>query len=266
MNTFYIVRHGETENNRAKRLSGWIDTPLTDTGLQPTKLVTVKLAKLQIDEIYSSDVGRAFITAYELARGLNFTKEIKRLPGLREVNYGDAANMYSAEAYRLYPRLDRDTDYMPPNGESLDHMQKRVFQAINQLNEAHTNATIILVCHSGVMAALRASHIGQDFGEHNISEAYPHEFVGKFTFENNAVTSFEEFVGEDQPTQTNDSQFPQQSGGPLWPTTTPDVPGGIVSADQTTIVVTEEESTGVETANLHPLPVIQPLSDTTPKQ
>ena len=36
LNAFYIVRHGETENNRAKRLSGWIDTPLTDTGLQPT--------------------------------------------------------------------------------------------------------------------------------------------------------------------------------------------------------------------------------------
>jgi broad specificity phosphatase PhoE len=38
MNKFYLVRHGETENNRAKRLFGWIDTPLTDTGLQPIDL------------------------------------------------------------------------------------------------------------------------------------------------------------------------------------------------------------------------------------
>lgn len=195
MNTFYIVRHGETENNRAKRLSGWIDTPLTDTGLQATKKVIAKLANLYIDEVYSSDVGRAFITAYVLARGLNFAKEIKRLSSLREVNYGDAANMYSAEAYKLYPKLDRDTHYIPPNGESLDHMQKRVFQTISQLNNTHTDATIVLVCHSGVMAALRASYIGQDFGEHNISEAYPHEFVGKFTFDNDAVASFVEFVG-----------------------------------------------------------------------
>ena len=195
MNTFYIVRHGETENNRARRLSGWIDTPLTDTGLQPTELVIAKLANLHIDEMYSSDVGRAFITAYVLARGLNFTKEIKRLAGLREVNYGDTANMYSAEAYKLYPKLDRDTHYTPPNGESLDQMQKRVFQTIGQLNNTHTNATIVLVCHSGVMAALRASHIGQDFGEHNISEAYPHDYIGKFTFSNDTVTSFEEFVG-----------------------------------------------------------------------
>jgi len=192
MNTFYIVRHGETENNRAKRLSGWIDTPLTDTGLQPTQQVIKKLAKIRIDEMYSSDVGRAFITAYVLARGLNFTQEIRRLSGLREVNYGDAANMFSAEAYKLYPKLDRDTHYTPPHGESLDHMQRRVFKTLNELNDTHTDANIVLVCHSGVMAAIRASHIGQDFGEHNISEAYPHDYVGVFTLADGEVASFKE--------------------------------------------------------------------------
>lgn len=194
MNTFYIVRHGETENNRAKRLSGWIDTPLTDTGLEPTKKVIAKLANIDIDEIYSSDVGRAFITAYVVARGLHFSKQIKPLPGLREVNYGDAANMFSAAAYALYPKLDRDTHYTPPNGESLDDMQKRVFRTIAELNELHANKTILLVCHSGVMAALNASHIGQDFGEHNISEAYPHDYVGMFRFADGAVTTFKEFT------------------------------------------------------------------------
>jgi len=193
MNTFYIVRHGETENNRARRLSGWIDTPLTGTGLQPTEAVIKKLSSVHVDEMYSSDMGRAFVTAYVVGRGLNFTKEIIRLPGLREVNYGDAANMYSAEAYKLYPQLDRDTHFTPPNGESLDQMQKRVFQTIEEINNAHTDANIVLVCHSGVMAALKASHIGQDFGEHNISEAYAHDFVGVFTFADGAVTSFEEF-------------------------------------------------------------------------
>lgn len=192
MNAFYIARHGETENNRARRLSGWIDTPLTDTGLVPTERVIGKLANIRIDAIYSSDLGRAFITAYIIARGLNRTDEIKRLSGLREVNYGDAAIMFSAEAYEKYPLLDRDTHYAPPNGQSLDQMQKTVFQTVGELDKQHQNASILLVCHSGVMAALRASHIGQDFGEHNISEAYPHDYVGKFTYQDNAVTSFEE--------------------------------------------------------------------------
>jgi broad specificity phosphatase PhoE len=197
MNQFYIVRHGETENNRARRISGWIDTPLTAEGLVPTQTVIKKLQDIQFEAMYSSDMGRAFTTAYVVARGIGFTNEIQRLPGLREVSYGDAANMYSAEAYEKYPLLDRDTHYTPPNGESLDHMQRRVFDTIAWLNTLHADANIALVCHSGVMAALRASHIGQDFGEHNISEGYAHEYVGKFEFADGIVTSFEEYSGND---------------------------------------------------------------------
>lgn len=193
MNIFYIARHGETENNLAQRLSGWIDTPLTKNGLKPTQSVIKKLAGIPIDEIYSSDLGRAFITAYAITIGLGYKKEIIMKPGLREVNYGVAANMLRAEAFKLYPKIDRDINFIPPDGESLDEMQKRVFKTVNEINNAHTNANILLVCHSGVMAALRASHIGQDFGAHNISEAYEHDYVGKFTFKNNEVLTFEEF-------------------------------------------------------------------------
>lgn len=194
MNRFYIARHGETENNKAKRLSGWVDTALTEKGLEPTKAALKKLQTIpKIDVLYASDMGRAFITSYILARGLNFTDEIIRMPGLREVNYGDAANMLSLEAYKKYPRLDRDTHYTPPNGESLDHMQKRVLDTIAKINAQHQNATIVIVAHSGVMAALNASYQGIDFGQHNISEAYPHEFVGTFTFKDGKVTSFKEY-------------------------------------------------------------------------
>lgn len=196
MNRFYIARHGETENNKAKRLCGWIDTALTEKGLEPTQVVLEKLKTLpKIDAIYSSDMGRAFITAYVIARGLNFTNEIIRRPGLREVNYGDAANMPSAKAYEIYPQLDRDTHYTPPNGESLDHMQKRVFQAIAGIDALHREATLLIVAHSGVMAALNAGHQGIDFGQHNISEAYPHDFIGEFTYESGQITSFKEFMG-----------------------------------------------------------------------
>lgn len=191
MNTFYIARHGETENNKAHRLSGWIDTPLTPTGLIPTERAIVKIKAIPFDEIHSSDVGRAFITAYIMARSLGFTKEIVRLSGLREVNYGDAANMLSAEAYQLYPRLDRDTHFTPPNGESLHNMQQRVLATVNKINDAHTDQNLLLVAHSGVMAALNASRTGQDFGEHNISEAYEHDYVGRFTLEGGRVITFD---------------------------------------------------------------------------
>jgi len=197
MNIFYIARHGETENNRAGRLSGWIDTPLTENGLVPTKAAIEKLKKVPtFDAVYASDLGRAFITAYEISRGLGLTEQrIIRLPGLREVNYGDAANMLRDDAYKLYPQLDRDTHYVMPNGESLDQMQRRAVSTVVELDGQHTDATLLLVAHSGVMAALNASYQGKDFGAHNISEAYAHDYIGTFTVEDGAIASFQEFRG-----------------------------------------------------------------------
>ncbi len=197
MNYFYIVRHGETENNKVKRLSGWVDSPLTSNGLDPTQSVIAKLHSTSFGAVYSSDLGRAFITAYEVVRGLCIDTPIIRLAGLREVNYGDAGNMFSTEAYARYPKLDRDTHYVPPNGESLSYMYQRVFHTIDDLNRKHTDDTILIVAHYGTMAALHASHIGQDFGEHNISEAYPHDYIGRFTFHDSTVSSFEEFIATD---------------------------------------------------------------------
>ena len=160
MNTFYIARHGETEGNRDKRLSGWLDTPLTDTGLDPTTEVLTKLAGIQIDEIYSSDIGRAFITAYVISRGLNFTEEIQRLAGLREMNYGDAAHMYIDDAYKQYEGLGKNTQFAPPNGESFEQMRERALATVGRLNDNHEDANILLVCHSGVMAAIKSNFTG----------------------------------------------------------------------------------------------------------
>jgi probable phosphoglycerate mutase len=189
---FYIARHGETENNRAGRLSGWIDTPLTADGLLPTERAVAKLRGISVDVICSSDLGRAFVTAYIVARGLNYPEEIMRLPGLREVNYGAAANMRKTDAYALYPELDRNTHYTPPDGESLDHMQKRVLDTINMLSERFSGKTVLIVAHSGVMAALHASLTGEDFGKHNITDDYAHDFVARFSAQNGRVIVFEE--------------------------------------------------------------------------
>ena len=194
MNRFYIMRHGETENNRAGRLSGWIDTPLTADGLLPTGRAVAKLHGVHIAAIYSSDLGRAFVTAYTAARQLGFTDEIIRLPALREVNYGVAANMLKTEAYAQYPGLDRVTDYTPPEGESLAHMQQRVLDTLNTLNEKYDGAVVLIVAHPGVMAALNASFTGGDFGEHNVRDEYPHDFVAQFTMQDGEVVSFGEVV------------------------------------------------------------------------
>lgn len=141
--------------------------------------------------MYSSDMGRAFITAYYISRGIGYTGEIVTQSGLREVSYGDAGNMFSKDAYKLYPELDRITDFSPPNGESLDQMQQRVLRTVAEIDQFNTDKTILLVAHSGVMAALEAAHLGRDFGQQNISEAYDHDVICQFTVTNEQIATFE---------------------------------------------------------------------------
>ncbi len=189
MTTFYICRHGETENNKNGRFSGWIDTSLTDEGVKNATSSAAKLQGISFDKIISSDLGRTFITAYLIARKLGYSSEIERLKDLREVNYGDIANM----PYSSYPELspEENANYAPPNGESLAQMQKRVMACINGISSSNPDKTILLVAHDGTINAVNASFTDQSIGivdaTHNA-----HDSVAEFTVDNGSITSFTE--------------------------------------------------------------------------
>jgi probable phosphoglycerate mutase len=150
--------------------------------------------EVQPDAVYSSDLGRAFITAYTIARTQGLDEDTRRLPGLREQNYGDAAYLPIDESIDIYTELHRDTHFVPPNGESLHQMQQRVLGTVADLSTAHQGETVLLAAHDGVIKALYASFAGKDIGEHNIYHEYAHDFVAKFTLDDGMVVSFEEVV------------------------------------------------------------------------
>lgn len=190
MTTFYICRHGETENNKKGLLSGWIDTALTKEGVQNAESSAAKLLGIQFDKIISSDLGRALTTAYLISRKLGYTAEIERLQGLRDVNYGDLANMPIAS----YPELSaaENTNYAPPHGESLAQLQQRVMACIAKLSLESPDKTILLVAHDGTINAVKATFSGQDIGIVDAQSANGHDFVAKFTVADGTVTSFAE--------------------------------------------------------------------------
>jgi broad specificity phosphatase PhoE len=188
--TFYICRHGETENNKHLRLSGWIDTPLTERGVENAETSASKLADIPIDMIISSDLGRAFTTAYYIARGIGYTDEILRSPELREVNYGELAN----KRYDAYPAMTpaENADFIAPQGESLNIMMARVITYIDTLSLAYPDKTILLVAHDGTINAVRANLSGENIGVIETKVTNRHDFMARFSYEGGKVTSLEE--------------------------------------------------------------------------
>jgi phosphohistidine phosphatase SixA len=59
----YIIRHGETEENKQKIIQGHLDTLLNSKGERQANLVAVALKDVPFDVCYSSDLRRAVDTA-----------------------------------------------------------------------------------------------------------------------------------------------------------------------------------------------------------
>lgn len=189
MTAFYICRHGETENNKRGLMSGWIDTPLTDAGKQNALSAAKKLAGIKLDKIISSDMGRAFATAYIIARQLEYTHEIEMQRGLREVNYGDFAN----HPYSVLPKMPAEefANYINPKGESLAQMQQRVLACVDKLANKYEGNTVLLAAHDGTINAIHASFTHTNIGVEDAIH-HAHDFVAKFTWNSGQITSFDE--------------------------------------------------------------------------
>ena len=59
----YIIRHGQTEQNRRRVLQGRSDAPLNETGIAQAKEAAGRLRGVSFDAVYSSPLIRAIQTA-----------------------------------------------------------------------------------------------------------------------------------------------------------------------------------------------------------
>jgi broad specificity phosphatase PhoE len=78
----YITRHSKTLWNQEKRLQGWQDSPLSETGIKDALLLKDRIKDLKIDCCYSSPIGRAKSTSQILFD--HFNEDVR----LKEMNFG----------------------------------------------------------------------------------------------------------------------------------------------------------------------------------
>jgi broad specificity phosphatase PhoE len=147
----FLVRHGETDCNRALIVQGWIHTPLNREGRnQAHKLgLRLKQKSIKFDHFYSSDLLRAYQTAMIVNKYLKMP-EITRDSRLREVKRGIWNLQYIPEIrekyYELWKIWDKDPYHMrPPLGESLQDAEKRVLDFVNHLKKKHPEDSKILI-------------------------------------------------------------------------------------------------------------------------
>jgi probable phosphoglycerate mutase len=155
------IRHGETAWNADTRIQGHLDIPLNDTGRWQAQRLAQSLAGETIHAVYSSDLSRAFETASAITR---HQPELAGRPplkveALRERGFGTFEGKTWAEIETTWPEQarrwrQRDTDFAPEGGETLQQLQARIAHTAHAIAQRHPGQQIALVAHGGVMDVL----------------------------------------------------------------------------------------------------------------
>jgi broad specificity phosphatase PhoE len=150
-----LVRHGQTENNKAGLAQGHNDSDLTEEGLIQLEKIKEFLKNYKIDVVFSSSLGRALKTAKKICENRNVEYIID--DNLKEINWGELSKLsveellkkwseyYKSEKVKGIPR----ENIRPKNGEnSFDHI-KRVKKVLDKIIKDYNNKTVVLVAHGG---------------------------------------------------------------------------------------------------------------------
>jgi broad specificity phosphatase PhoE len=155
--TFYLVRHGESEANAARRFAGQSDSPLTPRGRKQAEAVARELASVHFDKVVSSDLSRTRDTADVIARAQGVPVEV--VPELREIDVGERTGKPFDEVVGL-PDWKEDGFVAWPGGETLDQVLTRSLGAIDRLARDNPGKTICIVGHGGVNRILLSHFLG----------------------------------------------------------------------------------------------------------
>jgi len=148
MTRFFLVRHGETEWNRVRRIQGVSDIPLNDTGRAQAAALGDILVGHNFDLIVSSPLSRADETARIIAQRLGMPAPIT-VPDLIERNYGEAEGSSGADLDRRYPP---GTDI--PGREDREVVTQRAVRVLHDMAIRHPHADIVAVAHGAVIRSV----------------------------------------------------------------------------------------------------------------
>lgn len=159
----YIVRHGESDGNSRRVVSGSTDHNLTALGIEQAISLGRKLVNVTFDKIFSSDLIRARKTAELIT--LNKGLAIETSPALRERNYGDLEGKPSAElhvhfdAWKKLSSKDQLKQRPAENAESGEEVTARFVNFLREAAASHPNKTLLVTTHGGIMYAFLV-HVG----------------------------------------------------------------------------------------------------------
>ena len=138
-----VVRHGETNWNKERRIQGQIDVPLNAKGIAQASAVANKLKAEVFDGIVSSDLSRAKQTADPNKKT---DTQLTLEPLMRERHLGVLEGLFVSDAKKknekdLRAFQERSFTHTPAGAESMEEFVRRVKKSLTIIHQKFKKST-----------------------------------------------------------------------------------------------------------------------------
>lgn len=194
-----LVRHALTVDNQKSRLSGHIDSYISEEGKEQIDKITNYLKDFDIDKIYTTTSSRTKDTVKKLSELKSI--EIIEKESLKEISFGDFEGLTFDEIKDKYPKefqdmIQKGYEYKYPNGESLIDSYNRVCIELDNIISNNDDRTILICSHGGTI---------RNIITYLISNSYKYHW--NFKIDNGSVTILEVQDGFTVITAMNNTSF-----------------------------------------------------------
>ncbi|WP_071121492.1 histidine phosphatase family protein [Romboutsia timonensis] len=194
-----LVRHALTVDNQKSRLSGHIDSYISEEGKEQIDKITNYLKDFDIDKIYTTTSSRTKDTVKKLSELKSI--EIIEKESLKEISFGDFEGLTFDEIKDKYPKefqdmIEKGYEYKYPNGESLIDSYNRVCIELDNIISNNDDRTILICSHGGTI---------RNIITYLISNSYKYHW--NFKIDNGSVTILEVQDGFTVITAMNNTSF-----------------------------------------------------------
>lgn len=139
----YLMRHGQTLFNLRNKVQGWCDSPLTELGIEQSKIAGKVLKDIHFDAVYTSTLERTSDTLEHAIEA-----DYIRSKGLKEWNFG----ILESESNDIVPPYPYGDFLVAYGGESEAGFNKRITSTFNNLISKDGHDSILMVTHGLVLA------------------------------------------------------------------------------------------------------------------
>jgi broad specificity phosphatase PhoE len=159
----YLIRHGETEWNLDKRIQGQTDVPLNERGRLQAGALAERLAAVDLEAIYTSDLERARETAGIIAAKQSQRVPVEETSGFRECHYGRWEGLTREEVACRFGEdwgawVNGGQLGRPTGGEDFASLARRAGRVFDEVVQG--GKTALISAHQGPLRAILCHVLG----------------------------------------------------------------------------------------------------------